>query len=100
MTTSKTALARARKVVRDLRAEYADARAAALISGRQLRARGKSGKARLVYEEAIAAACAARSDLARALVRLRTLEALPVEAFGGRVSPTALKRLQARGIGR
>jgi len=85
-----------RKLVATARAEYELARWAALVAGRQYRAR-RSGAAQLVREDALGCACSARRWLRVSEARLAAGLTLTVEPFGGRVSPTALGRLRMRG---
>jgi len=93
---SKTGLAKMRKVVRETRALYAEARWVALAAGRQARSRDTS-RARLILEDALDAALEARQTMRHYAGVLAKMEALPIEPHAGRVSPAALARLRSLG---
>jgi len=95
-SVSKTGLAKARKVARAERANYEAARWAALAAGRQARAR-KTGRARMIREDALDAALEARITMKHYAAVLARMLALPVEPFAGRNSPAAIARLRASG---
>lgn len=95
--TSKHQLKALRRRVREALATYLDVRAAALMAGRQARARKTSGT-RLVLEDAIGEVWGARHDLRNARARLAKAEAAECVPHGGRMSPAAIERL--RDVGR